>query len=129
MKSNKYLLDINDFENLRDLNRGVYWVVHLVQHKKTQALYASKLNMYKLDDSDDHNKLFVFCKLLMLMEVNHPIIAQIQSYFFWDFSNNKNITIFMEYLSLRSFVSMIELEDKNGLPIQNDNTKKTNDIS
>lgn len=35
----------------------------------------------------------------------------------------------MEYLSLRSFVSMIELEDKNGLPIQNDNTKKTNDIS
>lgn len=38
----------------------------------------------------------------------------------------------MRYLSLRSLVSMIELEDKNGLPIQYDKTKKkkkTNDTS
>lgn len=75
MKSNKCLLDINDFEILRDLNRGVYWLVHLVQHKKTQALYASKLIKFILDDSDNHNKLFVFRKLSILMEIHHPIIV------------------------------------------------------
>ena len=43
--ANKYIVDVNDYEVISEINRGSFGVVFLVKNKATNVNYAAKVNL------------------------------------------------------------------------------------
>ncbi|KAK8845890.1 hypothetical protein M9Y10_020818 [Tritrichomonas musculus] len=55
-RSSDYLIDLNDYEIVRNINRGGFAVINLVRNKKTGEEFAAKTNLIQ---NKSQNKIFI----------------------------------------------------------------------
>ena len=120
-RSEDYLIDLNDYNIVRNINRGGFGVINLVRNKKTGKEYASKTNLIQ---NKSQNKLFVSREVRILIQIQHTTIIQFRGFSYVDFHGDKNITILMDYMKEGSLASLIEKELKSLCPSKYDNTKR-----
>ena len=119
--SENYLIDLNDYDIIRNINTGGFGAINLVQNKKNGKEYAAKTNLIP---NKSQNKLFISREVRILIHIQHLTIIQFRGFSYVDFNGNKNITILMDYMKEGSLANLIDLESKSLLPSNYDNTNR-----
>lgn len=105
-------IDLDDFEIIKELNRGGFGIVFLVQEKATKKLYAAKVNLVDLDDIDDYVKC-VLREIKILAKASFPTVVGFRGYSLTDFRGIPNITILLDFLKRGSLVDVLKNEKEN----------------
>lgn len=119
--SDRYVLNVSDYEIVHEIKCGGFGVVNLVRHKRTKEELASKTNLIQ---AGQQNITFVSREIRILIQVQHPTIIQFRGFSFTDFENKNNITIFMDYMREGSLADLISKEKRGLCPLIYDNTKR-----
>ena len=120
-RSNDYLIDLSDYEIVRNITRGGFGDINLIRNKKTGKELVAKTNLIK---NKTQNKLFISREVRILIQIQHTTIIQFRGFSYIDFHGDKNITILMDYMKEGSLASLIEKEIKSLCPSNYDNTKR-----
>lgn len=90
-----YLIDINNYQIISQINSGSYGSVFLVQNNTTKKLYAPKT----LNFTGDENlyKKMVNREIGIMIRCQHPSIVKFFGYSIKDLYSGNNATIFMKY--------------------------------
>lgn len=118
---NQYIIDIKDYEIVKNINRGGFGIIDLVRNKKTGDEYAAKTNLIK---TKPQNRRLILREVRILIQVQHPTIIQFRGFSYFDFAGEKNIVILMDHMKYGSLSDLIEKESKSLCPLDFDNTKK-----
>ena len=104
---NKFLLDINDYENVEQLGSGSFGYVFLVNEKSTSNKFAAKIpkRVNGMDDYIDYVK-----QVNVIANFNHGAITKLYGYCLNDFNGNDKRVIIMEYISNGDLESIINDE-------------------
>ena len=71
--SDCYLININDYKIIRNINRGGFGIINLVQNKKTGEQFAAKTNLIP---NKSQNKLFISREVRILSQIQHCTVIQ-----------------------------------------------------
>lgn len=102
---NRFLVDLKNYEHIKELASGSYGSVHSVKDKKTNKLYAAKVLVDGYDDKD--SQTLINREICILMRLNHPSIIKFYGYSLIDFDGNNNATIIMQLATNGSFFDYI----------------------
>lgn len=119
--ADKYIIDIKDYQLVRNINSGGFGTINLVKNIKNGNIYAAKTNLIP---NKTQNKLFISREIRILIQIQHPTIIQFRGFSYLDFNGNKNITILMDYMKEGSLADLIAKEQKSLCPPNYDNTKR-----
>ncbi|KAK8843537.1 hypothetical protein M9Y10_024592 [Tritrichomonas musculus] len=116
-----YLINLNDYDIVRNINHGGFGIINLVKNKKTNEKYAAKTNLIQ---NKTQNKFFISREVRILAQIQHLTIIQFRGFSYVDFHGEKNITILMDYMKEGSLAHLIDKESKSLCPSNYDNTKR-----
>lgn len=117
--SNSKKININDYELIKELNKGAYGIVYLVKEKNTGKKYAAKVNIFK-GNYKEYMK-YVIREIEILSDASFPTIVGFHGYSTKDFDNRPYVTILLDYLENGSLLDVI---NKGRINNDFDNTKK-----
>ena len=120
----KYTFDINQYQFIKEINRGGFGVISLVRDKNTGKQYAAKTNLIDAGISLRRGKQLISREVGILIRVKHPTIICFKGYSPIDFDGKRNITILMDYMKGGSLSELISLEGRGLSPKNYDNTKR-----
>lgn len=119
----QYSVDLNSYEEIRQINHGGFAKIYLIRHKSTQELFVAKINLIS-NSCNPHNIRFVNREIGILMQVRHPTIIPFRGFSYQDFAGSDNITIIMDYMKQGSVSMLIDNEQKSRCPPNYNNTKR-----
>lgn len=119
----KFKIDINNYKIINTICRKRHSLVVLVENKTTGRKFAAKTNLNKFKVLTDKEKEFIWGELGFLIRVQHPIFLKFHGFSFTDLTNNKNMTMVMEYMEHGSLSSII---DNSQQGINNEDFDNTN---
>ena len=119
--NDKYLFDIKEYRIIRNISKGGFGIVNLVQNKKSGNKYAAKTNLIQ---TENQSKLFVSREVRILIKIQHPTIIQFRGFSYQDFDGNQNVTILMDFMNEGSLAELIEKEQRGLCPSNYDDTKR-----
>ncbi|KAK8838437.1 hypothetical protein M9Y10_033064 [Tritrichomonas musculus] len=119
--ADRYLIDINDYKIIRNINSGGFGIINLVQNKKNGQQYAAKTNLIQ---NKSQNKLYISREVRILSQIQHSTVIQFKGFSYIDFDGRQNITILMDYMKEGSLANLLDLETKCLCPRNYDNTKR-----
>ena len=93
MESKENLLDINDFNYIKEIGKGSYSIILLIEKKDTGELYAAKL----LGPKNDTNEKYINNEIKIMSKFPHQIIMPFEGFALKDFDGKDNVIIIMKY--------------------------------
>ncbi|KAK8835029.1 hypothetical protein M9Y10_016337 [Tritrichomonas musculus] len=120
----KYIFKIDDYKVIREIKRGGFGIVNLVQNNNTKEQFAAKTNLIETGITKRRQKQFISREIGILIQVQHPTIIRFKGFSFNDFQGYRNMTILMDYMKGGSLSDLIKLQSKSLAPGNYDNTKR-----
>ena len=108
------LIDINDYVIMKEIGRGSFGSVYLVQNKVTQQEYAAKVCSIN-DDSKTSNFKLTGREILIMMRLNNPAIIKFYGYSKTDFTGKNNIVLFLEFAKNKSLADFLSNDNKDSV--------------
>ena len=102
---NQYKFDINDFELIKELNRGSFGKVYLVKNKQTKMLLAAKV-IDAQKEITQREKLSINREIEIMIRIQNPAMIKFWGFSLCDFENANKVTLFMEYAKNGSLFDM-----------------------
>lgn len=102
----QYLVNLDDYEIDKEINRGGFGIIYLVKKKATGELFAAKIN-FNAGTNESDFKLMISREMSILICTHHPTIIHLRGYSKFDFSKNKNLTILMDYMPKGSLYDLL----------------------
>ncbi|KAK8899325.1 hypothetical protein M9Y10_001639 [Tritrichomonas musculus] len=121
-KYRKYIVDINDFKILNQIQSGGFGSVYSVYNVKTGDKLAAKI-IRKNEDETKYKKM-INREIGIMIRCQHPTIIKFMGYSFHDFEDQNNIVIFMELSKKGSLADFLEKIRKSLSDIFFDNTAR-----
>lgn len=81
-----YLINLNDYDIVRNINHGGFGIINLVKNKKTNEKYAAKTNLIQ---NKTQNKFFISREVRILAQIQHLTIIQFRGFSYVDFHGEK----------------------------------------
>ncbi|KAK8881631.1 hypothetical protein M9Y10_004375 [Tritrichomonas musculus] len=119
--SDRYLINVDDYQIINKMNQGGFGIIYLVRNIKTKEEFVAKINK---NQTDLKNEILISRELRILIQIQHPTIIQFRGFSYTDFENQKNITIFMDYMKNGSLADLIANEANGLCKSDYDNTKR-----
>ena len=96
----QYLIDIDNYQIVKQVNKGGFGLIYLVKNNFTDQEFAAKVNLIDLSSSQSVSmQQMVYRELSILMQAHHPTIIQFRGFSPIDFNKNENMVIFMDYMT------------------------------
>ena len=118
----KYIVDINNYEIIQKIGLGGFGSVYSAKNLKTNETTAAKV--INLKEGDENSKIMINREIGIMARCKHPTIVKFKGFSLNDFHNEKNITIFMEYMAKGSLTSFLQKVKKSLLDEAYDNTNR-----
>ena len=113
-----YLIDLEEFEKKKELARGGFGTVLLIQRKTDGKLFAAK-TVFRSGITLDLQR-----EIGILIRVQGPTIVPFYGFSHKDWDDWDHPTLVMEYMEKESLERLINLESRNEAPPEYDNTAK-----
>ena len=121
-KFKKYMVDIKDYEIRSQIESGGFGCVYQVQNKTTGVFSAAKVINKHRDESQ--YKLMINREIGIMIRCQHPTIINFFGYSLKDFSDQNNVTIFMQLAEKGSLSDVLQKIQKGLLNDNYDNTTR-----
>lgn len=108
-KNFKYLIDIQEYEIIKNISTGKFGIINLVKSRKTEKEFITKTNLVQI--KSQHPQL-ISREINILFQIQNPSIIQYHGFSFHDFNGNANITVFMDYMRNGSLTNLLKKENK-----------------
>ena len=122
-KIRSHLINLKDYKVIKEISRGGFGIVYLVENKKSHQRFAAKVNFQQPTSMDEGDK-FISREIGILVRVQAPTIIRFSGFSLKDFHGGDNVTILMEYKEKGSLKQLIDLEERIQAPPEYDNTVK-----
>lgn len=80
-----HVVSLNDYDIIREINRGGFGVVYLIERKDDHQKFAAKVNIQKLTPEQDK---FISREIGILIRVQSPTIIRFYGFSLQDFQGN-----------------------------------------
>lgn len=104
------LVELSDFTIEKELGKGKFGKVYLVQEKSTQKLWAAKVSQKECKKVEDQKSLFQ--ELLSYSKMKNPAIVLFHGFNLLNFKEKHHPTIIIEYIPNGSLDKLIERKEK-----------------
>lgn len=109
----QYMIDINDYQIVKQINKGGFGLIYLVKNNNTDKELVIKVNLIDLSSSQSVSmQQMVYRELSVLMRAHHPTIIQFRVFSPIDFNKNENMVIFMDYMKNSSLEFLLSQSQK-----------------
>lgn len=124
MKSSRisdYKINVKNYKVVKELNRGGFGIVYKIKNRSTNQIYAAKV---LLSGNSESMKQMIDREVNIMIRIDHPTVIRFHGFSLTDFSNNKNVTIIMDFADKGSLADILDLIDKGLTPKGYDNTTR-----
>ena len=104
----EYSFDLNRYEVLELIGKGSFGEVYKVKEKKTDQIFAAKIQKAMLDDKEIIRGLIR--EVNIISKLNHPSIVKFIGFSPIDFGNDPRPVIITEYITNGTLTEQILLE-------------------
>ena len=97
-------VDIHHYNKIKQIGKGMFGKVYLVQNKKTNEYLAAKVIDIDLEELilngtvSDSIALDIYREIEIISNLNHPTLIKFYGYSFLDFEDKKAVTLFLNYI-------------------------------
>lgn len=104
----KYQININDYEIVKEINKGKFIITYEVKNKKTQKQYIAKI--ISNDKASNMNQKY-YHEIQKIMKVINPTVIQYLCFSMTDFTGSQKLTVitdFSETDTLKNLISNLD---------------------
>lgn len=123
MQTNKYILDLCDYEKLDLIGHGSFGEVFMVREKKTGMIYAAKISISSIKANSNFMRE-TLREINILSRVYHPSIIKFIGVSPTNFEKEPKPVIITEYFPNGSLKKLIDLSKKSRSPEKWNDTRK-----